>query len=108
MKIEDILEKLLDKRRYNRVNCIDISENEANILLDYITTLQRKEYNNSKAIEKLEKEKETLIKTTKRYEKIALNISNYVKQNCEIIRHKDYDEIGKVNGGHILYMLKGE
>lgn len=51
MKIEDILNKLLDKRRYNRVNCIDISENEANILLDYITTLQRKEYNNSKAIE---------------------------------------------------------
>lgn len=100
--IERILKNLLINETYT------IEKEESEILINYIADLQRKEYNNSKAIEKLEKEKETLIKTTERYEKIALNISNYVKQNCEIIRHKDYDEIGKVNGGHILYLLKGE
>lgn len=56
----------------------------------------------------LQKEKDALLRTVEEYRKICLKISDYIKQNCEIIRHKDYDEIGKVNGSHILYLLNGD
>jgi hypothetical protein len=55
----------------------------------------------------LQEENERLLKTQEMYEKKCNKIHQYITQNCEIIRHKDYDEIGKVNGGHILFLLKG-
>ena len=55
---------------------------------------------------KIKKEKDKLLKTQKMYEKMCNKINDYIVQNCEIIRHKDYDEIGKVNGGHILYLFR--
>lgn len=62
-------------------------------LFNYITNLQEKN--------------ERLLKTQEMYEKKCNNIHNYILQNCEIIRYKDYDEVGKVNGGHILTLLAG-
>ena len=58
-------------------------------------------------ITNLEQENERLLKTQKMYENKCNKIHNYIIQNCEIIRHKDYDEVGKVNGGHILTLLAG-
>ena len=45
MKIEDILKNLLENDTYT------LDKEETSILLQYIADLQRKEYNNSKAIE---------------------------------------------------------
>ena len=45
--IERILKNLLENETYT------IDKEESDILLNYIADLQRKEYNNSKAIEKL-------------------------------------------------------
>ena len=56
----------------------------------------------------LKQENERLLKTQEMYEKKCNKIRQYITQNCEIIRHKDYDEIGKVNGGHILFLLNGD
>lgn len=55
----------------------------------------------------LQEENERLLKTQKMYEKKCNKIHDYILQNCEIIRHKDYDEVGKVNGKHILFLLNG-
>ena len=66
---------------------------KARILLDYITNLEQKV--------------DRLLKTQEMYEKKCNKIHQYIIQNCEIIRHKDYDEVGKVNGGHILTLLAG-
>lgn len=56
----------------------------------------------------LKEKNERLLKTQEMYEKKCNKIHQYITQNCEIIRHKDYDEIGKVNGGHILFLLNGD
>ena len=68
-----------------------LSVDEIKILEDYITNLEQKV--------------DRLLKTQKMYEERCNKIHEYIIQNCEIIRHKDYDEVGKVNGGHILYLL---
>ena len=64
-------------------------------LLDYITNLEQKV--------------DRLLKTQEMYENRCNKIHEYITQNCEIIRHENegYDEVGKVNGGHILTLLAG-
>ena len=58
---------------------------------------------------KFKREINVLLNVVKKYEKNWLEIRDYIVQNCEIIKHRDYDEIGKVNGSHILYLLnKGD
>ena len=54
--IERILKNLLENETYT------IDKEETDILLNYIADLQRKEYNNSKAIEKIKKIQENAIK----------------------------------------------
>ena len=53
MKIEDVLKKLIEAKE-DEVSQLYPDGREA--LLEYITTLQRKEYNNSKAIEYCDRE----------------------------------------------------
>lgn len=50
MKIEDVLEHLLATQRINN-GWTSFSVEECELLSNYIADLQRKEYNNSKAIE---------------------------------------------------------
>lgn len=76
---------------------------------EYISIETLKMYQEiEKENKELQEEKDALLRTVEKYRKTCLKISDYIKQNCEIIRHKDYDEIGKVNGGHILYLLNGD
>ena len=97
-EIKEILKCIKDKKRdYVGINgCLyqDLDRKELDLLLDYITNLQE--------------ENERLLKTQEMYEKKCNKIHQYITQNCEIIRHKDYDEIGKVNGGHVLFLLNGD
>jgi len=91
-EIKEILEYL--KKKSNCENDIAEFEYEECVqLLHYITNL--------------EQENERLLKTQEMYENKCNKIHQYITQNCEIIRHKDYDEVGKVNGGHILTLLAG-
>ena len=119
-EIKEILNKLLEYFKKSNINDFGyekdklISYEEAQIILDYITNLQeeleeekRIEQADFKIIQNLEEENERLLKTQKMYEKKCNKIHDYILQNCEIIRHKDYDEVGKVNGGHILFLLNG-
>lgn len=53
MKIEDILKELIEA---NDDEVSQLYPDGRKVLLDYITTLQRKEYNNSKAIEYCDRE----------------------------------------------------
>lgn len=52
MKIEDIIQFLIFGSE--TCNKVTLDKEDVKTLLDYITTLQRKEYNNSKAIEYIE------------------------------------------------------
>lgn len=86
MKIEDVLEHLLATQKINN-GWTSFSVEECELLSDYISDLQRKEYNNSKAIE-------------------------YILQNCEIIRTNDEygnftDKVGMVEGIPVLNILEG-
>ena len=94
MNKEEAIFQLKQRIKMHKLEETTSNENEREkTLLDYITNL--------------EQENERLLKTQEMYENKCNKIHQYITQNCEIIRHKDYDEVGKVNGGHILTLLTG-
>lgn len=102
------------KDEIKEMNLSEMLFNRDERLLDHITNLQEEVKSANESItwwqnrfNALHKENERLLKTQEMYEKKCNKIHNYILQNCEIIRHKDYDEVGKVNGGHILTLLAG-
>ena len=83
MKIEDVLEHLLATQRINN-GWTSFSVEECELLSNYIAGLQRKEYNNSKAIENCKKSIESI------NEKLKNNKEPFEVVDGKIICLNDY------------------
>ena len=90
MKIEEILKEIMICIEHNDEISYYLDNENLQALLNYIADLQRKEYNNSKAIEYVEKSKLNQLDTYCKY--------LYIDFDTEKIEHLD----------ELLNILKGE